>query len=275
MSVSVLMSVYKNEKPEYLKQALDSILNQTMLPAEICVMVDGILPEELDRALLEYKERYDIVKVYRFEKNVKLGRALRAGVERCRSELIARMDTDDIAKRNRLEKQYKYMMEYPDVDVLGGWIEEFDEDNNRIIKRMPEDQKEILQYGKYRNPINHMTVMFRRKAVMEAGNYKHLLYLEDYELWSRMMAAGATFHNLTEVLVEVRAGDAVYRRRSGWEYLKNHRELRNRQRKLGLLTRSEYVKAMILSFGFCMQPGVCRKLTHDLLRNRICRKQMK
>lgn len=268
MTISVLMSIYKKENPVYFRQALDSILAQTKIPDEIFIVIDGTLNEELENVIVEYQNKYSIIKSYRFLENVKLGLALQKGVWLCSGELIARMDTDDIARRDRLQKQYEFFQKNPNIQVLGGAIEEFDEKGNRTYKQMPQSMKEILRYSKYRNPINHMTVMFYRKAVLEVGNYQHFPLLEDYELWSRMLAKGYQFFNLSDVLVEMRSGREVYKRRKGWKYFCQHRYLRKKQRKLGLLSKTEYIKSLGASFGFAMQPDWMRKITYHLLRRK-------
>lgn len=267
MGISILMAVYAKEKPEYLIQSLESIFAQTLQPDEIYIIVDGRLPNTLEQVLEVYQKKDNRIKITRFQEHVMLGRALRRGVKLCGQELIARMDSDDIAKPERLEKQYAFMQKHKEIDVLGGWIEEFNEENFRQIKKMPVSQSAILRYARYRNPINHMTVMFRKEAVLEAGNYRHFPYLEDYELWNRMLAKGKQFYNLPEILVEMRSGKKVYKRRSGWNYFKMHWKLRKRQKALGNLSFIEYGLSLLFSFGFAIQPAVCRKWTYYLLRN--------
>ena len=129
MKCSVLMSVYAKEKPEYLKAALESILNQTLKADEILIIKDGPLPKELEEVIESVSKDCSYLRTYQFEENVQLGRALKKGVELCENDLIARMDTDDIAYPDRLQQQYEYMLGHKEVAVLGGYIEEFSEDN--------------------------------------------------------------------------------------------------------------------------------------------------
>lgn len=263
MGYSVLMSVYKKEKPEYLAQALDSVINQTLVPDEILLMEDGPLTEELNQLIEEYKNKCPQLVTFQFEENVQLGRALAKGVELCSNELIARMDTDDIAVRDRFQQQYAYMTAHEDVAVCGGWLEEFnDAGTYSKTKQMPESGEELRKYAKYRNPLNHMTVMFRKTAVLAAGNYTHFPLLEDYRLWSHMLASGANFYNLPKVLVRMRNNDGVYDRRGGGAYFKQYRKLRKEQRKLGLLTLWEYMVALVLTAGMTLQPAFLRKMMY-------------
>jgi len=131
--VSVLMSVYVKEKPEYLQAALESIVTQTYPASEIMLIEDGPLTEQLYDVLRSYKEKYpEIIRTFAFEQNQQLGRALAKGVELCSHELVARMDTDDIAMPDRIEKQVAYMNEHLDVHVLGGAIRELTMQGQRI-----------------------------------------------------------------------------------------------------------------------------------------------
>lgn len=269
MGFSVLMSVYKGEKPEYLARALDSVLGQTLAPDEIVLIEDGPLTAELMRTIEEYRKRHPGFVIYQFKENVQLGRALAKGVELCSHELIARMDTDDIAVPERFERQYRYMREHNDVCVCGGWMEEFNDAGTYFkVKRMPESGSELLGYARYRNPLNHMTVMFRKTEILAAGNYRHFPGLEDYDLWNRVIARGGKLYNMPCVLVHMRTNDGVYGRRGGREYFMRYKKLRREQRRLGLLGGGEYVLSLILTAGMTLQPACFRKITY----RRILRK---
>lgn len=261
--VSVLMSVYIKEKPEYLKAAMDSILNQTRKADEILLMEDGPLTDELYEMIKGYQEKHPEIRTYIFEENVQLGRALAKGVELCKYDLIARMDTDDIAEPERLEKQIAYMEAHPEVHVVGGAIREFnDEGTISRVKEMPMTQEAIEDYVKLRNPLNHMTVMYRKDAILEAGNYQHFPFLEDYSLWSRMISMGYQIRNMEDVLVNARTSMALVRRRSGWSYYKNFKRLRTLQHELKLTTLLEYWKAVVGSFGMIMLPGWVKEFAY-------------
>ena len=265
--VSVLMSVYIKEKPEYIKAALDSIMTQTYPVDEVMLIEDGPLTEELYQVLNDYKTKYPkVIKTFAFEKNQQLGRALAQGVTLCKNELVARMDTDDIAMPDRIEKQVAYMNANPQVHVLGGAIREFDDAGTTDrVKLMPKEQNEILEYVKVRNPLNHMTVMFRRSAILEAGNYQHFPFLEDYSLWSRMLSKGYQIRNLDDILVRARTSMALVKRRSGWSYYKDFAKLRKFQYELGLLNKFEYIKTSIGTFVVLMLPGSLKSLLYKVL----------
>ena len=222
MSFSVLLSLYKKENPLYLRESLNSILGQTLPPDEIVLVLDGPLTKELESVVKEYAKHYPLLKIVPLSENVGLGRALHEGMKHCSNELIARMDTDDVAKPDRFEKQFAIFTDYPDVDVCGAWIEEFvgSTHNVKSIKKVPEKHWEILRYAQKRCPINHPVVMFRKTALMSAGGYCHFL-LEDYLLWVKMLMDGAKFYNIQESLLWFRSSSDMFARRGGLRYLKN------------------------------------------------------
>lgn len=280
--VSVLMSLYIKEKPEYFRASMDSILAQTYPADEIVLIEDGPLTEELYAAVADYEEKcnrnpnegesiddnratrqYPRLVIHAFEQNQQLGRALAKGVELCSNELIARMDTDDIAMPERLRIQTAYMEQHPEVSVVGGAIREFnDEGTTDRVKYMPGTQEEVKQYIKLRNPLNHMTVMYRRSAILEAGNYQHFPFLEDYSLWSRMVSEDYQIRNMDEVLVRARTSMGLVRRRSGWSYYKNFKKLRKMQHELKLTSTGEYIKAQVGTFGMIMMPGWVKEMAY-------------
>ncbi|MBV4340085.1 glycosyltransferase, partial [Bacteroides thetaiotaomicron] len=144
---SVLISVYYNESISYFKKSLDSILYQTLLPAEVVLVKDGILTDDLNCIVKEYSQKYPILKVISLPVNQGLGKALNEGLKHCSYDLVARMDTDDIAKPDRFEKQIRVFQEHPELDVVGAWIDEFEETTSNIIstRKLPEVHDDICQ----------------------------------------------------------------------------------------------------------------------------------
>jgi glycosyltransferase involved in cell wall biosynthesis len=214
------MSVYKNDIPEYFCIALDSIINQTMPPSEIVLTIDGPVLEDLNAAIAKYEKKYSLLKVVRLIENKGLGIAHQIGVNNCTNELIAVMDSDDIAVSNRFEKQVKCFMAEPNLDILGGYISEFvgQVDNVVGIREVPLDDKNIKNYLKWRCPLNHMTIMFKKSSVLKAGNYQDWHYDEDSYLFCRMYLVGCIFRNIPDILCHVRVGKEMYKRRGGWKY---------------------------------------------------------
>lgn len=223
LKFSVLISVYKNEKPEYLKLALDSMKSQTLQPNEYVIVKDGLLTEALDVCIDNFANQITVpVKILAFEQNCGLGLALRDGVLACSNEYIARMDTDDIAKPERFAKQIAYLEVHPEIALLGSRIAEFSTnvEHPDTFTQLPLINADIRQYAKSRNPFRHMTIVYKKSAVLNAGNYNDFLWFEDYSLWVRLMQKGYKMANLPEYLVNVRADDAMFARRGGWKYLK-------------------------------------------------------
>ena len=218
---SVLLSVYFKESPFYIVQCLDSIFRQSLLPDEIVLVKDGVLPVELNDVITKHKQKYLNLKVISLPVNQGLGKALNEGLKHCSYDLVARMDTDDIAKPERFEKQVKIFQKHPEVDVVGSWIDEFEGDISHVIsvRRLPECYEEILSFAKKRNPINHPVVMFRKKAVLAAGGYQHFPLFEDYYLWVRMLMNGAKFYNIQESLLYFRSSPDMFKRRGGLKYV--------------------------------------------------------
>ena len=217
---SVLMSLYNKEQPEYLRAALDSMINQTVKPDEIVLVEDGPLTDELYKVIEEYEDYLHIVVN---EKNLGLGVALNKGLEACKNELVARMDTDDIAVPDRCEKQLRYFAIHPDVTILGGQIEEFIVDPQKPVgkRAVPETDEELKEYIKRRCPFNHMTVMFKKMDILKVGSYQDWFWNEDYFLWIRLALKGYKFANLSVTLVKTRIGAEMYDRRGGEKYFRS------------------------------------------------------
>ena len=217
---SVLLSIYKKEKPEHFSLALKSILKQTICPNEIIIVKDGMLTKELENTILFFKKKYPIIHIIELSSNQGLGKALNEGLKHCTYDIVARMDTDDIALPDRFEKQVDFMENHPEIDACSAWIDEFIDSPNNIISRrtLPETPEELYKFGKSRNPLNHPAVMFRKSAVIKAGGYQHFPLFEDYYLWVRMIMNGSKLYNLQESLLYFRSSKEMYKRRGGLKY---------------------------------------------------------
>ena len=176
------------------------------------------------------------------------------------------MDGDDIATDTRFENQVKYMKEHKDISVLGGYIDEFSVEGEIIrTKTMPLEYKNLYKYGKYRNPLNHMTVLFRKKDVTDVGGYKPLKGLEDYYLWCRMLASGYKIANIDKVLVHARLGN-FENRRGGLEYFKTYIRLRILQRKLNYTNVFEFILGVTVTAMVTLSPRNVRAGLYKILR---------
>ena len=269
MKFSVLMSVYYKESPVFLYEALESILIQTVMPSEIVCIKDGVLTDELEAVLSEFSNKYkDMFKFIGFNENKGLGYALRIGVEECSYEIIARMDTDDIARKDRFEKQLNIITQQ-NVDITGSNILEFDGNIENIISKrnVPSTFSGIKEYAKTRNPFNHMTVMYKKSAVLKAGNYKEFLWFEDYNLWVRMIVTGAKMYNTEEVLVYARTGSAMFERRGGFQYVKKEYSMQKDMLKLKFISKSRFMINVSERAVVRMIPNKLRKFVYmKLLR---------
>jgi glycosyltransferase involved in cell wall biosynthesis len=264
MNISVLMSVYFKESPVFLKEAIDSILQQTVKADEIVCIKDGKLTKELDSLLDKYdEENPGLFKFIVFEENKGLGNALRNGVEACSNEIIARMDTDDIALPTRFEKQFTRMKEN-DLDIVGSNILEFDGSVDNILseRKVPSTYEMIKAYAKKRNPFNHMTVMYKKSAVLKAGNYKDFLWFEDYNLWVRMILNGAKMYNIQEDLVYARTGKSMFGRRGGLEYIKREYKMQKNMKELKFISNFEFCKNIIARSVIRLIPNSLREIIY-------------
>lgn len=241
---SVLMSLYIKEDAENFRTAINSMINQTCPPEEIVLVEDGALTDELYVVINEIKEAHPgLITSVIHEKNQGLGLALQHGLEVSRNELVARMDTDDIAVPDRCEKQLIFMKENPDVAIVGGQIDEFINVESNIVgkREVPTTNKELKEYIQKRCPFNHMTVMFRKSDIMSVGNYKEWFLNEDYYLWIRLALANKKFANLPEILVHVRTGADMYQRRGGMKYFVSERDIQKFMYEQGVIGYPRYV----------------------------------
>lgn len=244
MKFSVAMSVYKNDNPQHFDRALESITTfQTIKPSEIVLVVDGQIGDELNRVINKYGQLYPIFKVIRLDKNAGLGNALKLAVENASYDLIARMDSDDISVSTRFEQQLGFFASNPSVDIVGGDISEFIGEENNIVayRKVPTSEQDIKNYMKVRCPFNHMTVMYKKTAVLKAGGYLDLFWNEDYYLWIRMQLSKAKFSNTGTTLVNVRTGSDMYARRGGKRYFQSEKYLQKYMLKHKMITRSTYI----------------------------------
>ncbi len=268
---SVLMSVYAKENAEWFKQSIDSMLNQTIKTNDFVIVKDGKLTEKLEEIISEYEMKYpDIFHVISLPENVGLGLALREGINHCQNELIARMDSDDIAQKNRIEKQLLKFRENTALSIVGSHIGEFIDtiDNIQAYRLLPETQEEIKLYAKKRNPFGHPSVMLKKSEVLAAGNYRSYYLCEDYDLWIRMIEHDAICYNIQEPLVYMRIGEDFYQRRGGIKYLTSILKFKTEQYHKGFYTLRDYVISSGAHIVICLLPNKCR----DLFYKKILRK---
>lgn len=235
---SVLMSLYEKELPSNLDECLKSIAYQTLKADEIILVFDGPVGESLCE-IVKYWDAHLPLRIVRLNVNRGLGEALNYGLNACSNELIVRMDTDDICRKQRFEKLLSSLTHDKELVLIGSYIEEFSctEDNITGLRIVPLSHSDIIHKCKIKNPFNHMSVAFRKSAVLKVGGYMHHLYMEDYNLWLRMISDGGKVQNLPEPLVLVRAGGELLRRRRGYKYLMSEIYLSDLKVRLGIQKR--------------------------------------
>lgn len=268
MILSVLMATYDKDNPAHLGQALDSLLNQTRSADEVIIVEDGPINACLRDVLDAYSLRMPLFRV-KVANNSGLQVALAAGLDNCKGEFVARMDSDDICVPTRFERQLRFLNEHHAVDVLGGAIAEFQEDSTQIdsVRRLPYGGEHLFAFAKLRNPMNHMTVMFRKDKVVQAGGYRTTPPFEDYELWVRMLLNKSNLCNLEDVLVLVRCGNGMQGRRGGLRYVQREISFVRAMRRIGFLSPAQSVLYLILHIPLRLVPqGVRTKVYRTFLR---------
>lgn len=263
--LSVLMSVYAKESSLYLKDCFDSLLGQSLKASEIILVEDGPITNELRLVIDSYASVLPFKNI-RLSENLGLANALNEGLKHCAYELVARMDTDDVALPHRFERQVKFMQENPDISVAGAWVEERDNEMAAVgfLKILPESNCAILKFAKRRNPINHPVAIFRKSAVLAVGGYP-LVFPEDYALWSLMLVKGYKFYNAQEVLLYMRTGEAFIERR-GLSFFKGEIGLLKFQRAIGFLSNVEIFLNFMLRAAIRLPPAAIRKYLYKTMR---------
>lgn len=249
---SVLMSLYKKENPEYLRIAIDSMLNQTVAPDEIVLVEDGPLTDELYAVL----DDYPILHRIKNEKNLGLGLALNVGLKECRNELVARMDTDDCSKPERCEKQLQRFLEKPYLAIVGSHIDEFIGDTSNVISQriVPTTSEEIYKFAKKRSAFNHPTVMYSKTAVLENNGYANLKRNQDVDLFGRMQFKGYKAENIDEALLWFRSSDELAKRRKSWQNTWSYIATIRKFWKMGYSSFTDYAIVGIAQTGMYLMP---------------------
>ena len=263
MEFSVLMTVYDKEKPYNLRKSLLTSYQQTIKPTEIILVCDGELTQELYDEIERIKSETPILKVYQLDTNVGSGPASRFGVEKCNTELIARMDSDDYSVETRFEKQIKAFEENPNLVMVGTNILEKNTEFT-ALKTVPKKTEEIREYSKFRNPFNNPSSMMKKEYILKVGNYRKFRYLEDYDLTMRLIHDNPTkdFLNIQEPLVVMQTDDSSYLRRGGLLYVKTEFFLQVDFYKRGYLTKFELCRNIFVRNIVRVMPNSVRKLIY-------------
>ena len=258
---SVLMSVYKKEKPEYLKTAIESMLNQSVATNDFVLVCDGPLTDSLDEVISNFeKTNPGLFNVVRLPENVGLAMALNEGIKHCKNDIVARMDSDDFSKPDRIEKQLK-AMEENGADIVGSNIMEFQGEITRLTgeRDLPEFHEQIREFAKSRSPFNHPSVVYKKSKVELLGGYKKFDYFEDYYLWITLLQNGCKGYNVQEPLLLMRAGDDLYLRRGGKEYAKCIIAFKKHMLSVGYISRFSFFAQTSARVAVALAPNKFRE----------------
>ncbi len=259
------MSIYHREKPAYLRNCFDSLVQQSLPAAEVVLVEDGEITPELHAVIDEFAGVLPIKQI-KLRTNVGLAAALNAGLDHCSHALVARMDTDDVARPERLAKQVAFMNAHPDISVCGSWVAEKDEAmaHTVFLKKLPLEHAAMAAFAKQRNPLCHPACIYRKQAVLAVGGYP-LVFPEDYALWSLMMVRGMRFANLPEVLLDMRTGGDFIERR-GFGFLKREISLVRFQQAIGFFSFSEATRFFVVRAAVRLPPAWLRTLLYKYTR---------
>lgn len=269
-AVTALVPTYGGDDSDELYQSIRSLLDQTRPPDEIVVVEDGPLTADLAKTLDRLQDEATMpVRRVRLDENVGQGAARRVGMESAEGEFVTIHDADDIATPERIERSLRALDEH-DADLVGGYIEEFESDPSKphAVRQVPCDPERIEAMARFRSPINQTTVTARRSAILEAGNYRAVDRMEDYELWVRMLVGGFELRNVPEVLAKVRAGRNMYGRRGGWEYAREEVRIQRYFVGLGFVSRRRaLLNAIVRTTPRLLPTRMRAKLYETLLRD--------
>ncbi|WP_180182874.1 glycosyltransferase [Acinetobacter sp. YH01020] len=271
---SVLISIYYKEKPEHFNACMKSIWDQqTLKPTEIVLVEDGPLTTELYESIAVWSERLQqTLRIIKLQDNVGTGKAKNIGLQNCQYEIVSIVDTDDISVSDRFEKQIKCFEADSELVILGGQITEFVDDitSPSGMRIVPLDNPALRQYAKKQSPFNNMTISYRKSKIMEVGGYQHHLWMEDYNLFLRVIAKGYKIQNLPDVLVYARIDNGMHARRKGYEYIKSEKQLLNLKKELKIQNPIHANILFLIRSAFRLMPSsLLGKIYNTFLRKKV------
>lgn len=259
---TLLLPVYAGDRADFLRLAFDSsVTEQTLRPADAVIVQDGPVPDALAAELARIERESPIpVTVVRLTENGGLTRALNAGLDACTREVVARMDADDVSDPARFEKQWALVSE--GYDLVGTGMVEFDSDPDQPgAQRIPPvGAARIRDHARSHNPFNHPTMMYRRSTIDRVGRYEPFGKMEDYWLGIRVIDSGARVENIAEPLVKYRVGAGAFARRGGWTEARTEWKLQATMRKMGFITRGQYLRNVVLKGAYRLMPAAVKKV---------------
>lgn len=266
---SVLMSVYARDRADWLKEALESMALQSVVPNEIVLVLDGPIGDELQAAIESFDFSHPaLITLVPLPENQGLGRALQAGIPRCKCSIIARMDADDYSRPDRCSIELNKLAE--GYDMVGCNVYEFSKDrsNPDSLRVLPETSEEIYRFAKKRSPFAHPAFMIRREALVAIGGYRDVPYAEDFDLFVRLLKSGFKGYNIQEPLIDMRVDAEAYRRRGGVSYLKDMLAFNARQLREGWFSPLDFLVRSTANIGVTLLPndvrdGIYKKILRE------------
>ena len=206
MGFTVLLSVYSRENPTFLICSLQSVFSQSIQPNQVVLVLDGPVDQELQSVVNRFDSEYDALEVYPLKENKGLSAALRYGLEKCRNELVMRMDSDDVCYPNRFEEMVRLFEEHPELEVAGAFATIINEDGLQGKELLVPTSEEDIYRKVWACPFIHPTVCFKKSALLRIGSYAENPgpRQDDYELWFRVVKGGLRCMNLNKPLLYYR-----------------------------------------------------------------------
>lgn len=271
MDFSVLMSVYCKDNTDDFRTALESVtLTQKRQPQQVVIVQDGVVPPSIDEIIETVKSKAGEIEftVLKKEKNQGLAAALNSGLALCKYDWVARMDSDDISVEDRFEKQIAFIEKNVDISVLGGAIAEFENEIGDIHseRHVGLTHEEITKMSRSRTPMNHVSVMYLKSAILEVGGYSEDFgKLEDYKLWVDLIASGKKMANIDDIIVCVRVGKGFIERRSNKREIQDWDMLQTYLLKSNLITKRKALINKLNIRGFIYMPAWMKRIVYKTI----------
>ncbi|MBY6112815.1 glycosyltransferase [Halomonas sp. DP1Y21-3] len=267
---SVLMAVHYSDSSSFLDDAISSIWDrQTLRPEQIVVVKDGEVTLQINNVLERWRKKigHSIFFVVELPTNGGLASALNAGLEVCRCDIVARMDSDDVSLPLRFEKQICFMRNNENIVAISSQVEECNLNLGEVhgVRKLPCNHEEIMLFAKKRSPLSHPAAVFRKQFIIESGGYPDIRKGQDYALWSLLLSKGYRLANLPSVLLKMRCGQELHARR-GLDYLKHEFDVLLFQKKIGFLSWFEFLRNLILKVFLRTSPIFVKKFVYKKFR---------
>lgn len=264
---TVLMSVYHKDNPDLFVKAVTSVFDNTLMPAEIILVCDGPLSYKLDSLIETFQQSFPM-RCVRLKENSGLANALNYGLKFVNTAYIARADSDDFNMPNRFQQQFQKIQE--GYDIVGSSIYEIcAQTKQKLLKKLPTDHPDIVNFSRRRNPFNHMTVFLRTQFVRDCGGYPNIYLREDYALWAKMICMGARTANLDAPLVIASAGRSMVMRRRGLKSAISEVQLQKYLQAVGLKSVYAATTDAIIRAGLFLLPSILLRLIYKCLLRRV------